>query len=159
MIKRRTPTWYSTSNGAGRRIPQRKKGSGKTNHARPRSGPVLSSGFQAVSLPSQRHRRRIRVACNETCEDAVLRLRVNENVDATCDPLWHEIVPVTLEGVLVDGREVSPNDIVSDAGKIVGVRLGTLAAGQSIEVETGYRVPDAFGSWRGGELSLRGRNC
>lgn len=155
VVKRRTPTWYSTANGIGRRIPQHEEGSGKVNHSRPRRGPVLSSAFQAISLPSSDNRRRIRVTCNEACEDAVLRLRVNENVDATCDPLWHEIIPVVLERVLVEGRQVSRDDLVSSSGEIVGVRLGALTVGQSIEVETGYRVPDAFGSWRGVEPSLR----
>ena len=60
-----------------------------------------------------------------------------------------------LEAVLVDGREASPTDLVSGAGKTIGVKLGALAAGESIEVETGYRVPDAFGSWGRHEPSLR----
>lgn len=155
VVRRRTPTWYSTSNGTGRRIPQREKGSGKTNLRRPRRGPVLSSAFQAISHPSQGGRRRICITCKESCEDAVLRLRVNENVDATCDPLWHEIVPVILEAVLVDGKEATLPDLVSDAGNIVGVKLGALASGESIEVETGYRVPDAFRPWGRYAPSLR----
>ena len=155
VVRRRTPTWYSTSNGASRRIPQGGKGSGKTNQLRPRRGPVLSSAFQAISLPSRGGRRRICITCNESCEDAVLRLRVNENVDATCDPLWHEIVPVVLEAVRVDGRDASIADLVSNDGEIVGVKLGALAAGESVEVETGFRVPDAFGSWGRHEPSLR----
>ena len=158
VVRRRTPTWYSTSNGAGRRIPQKKKGSGKTNRLRPRRGPVLSSAFQAISLPSRGGRRRICITCNESCEDAVLRLRVNENVDATCDLLWHEIVPVILDQVLVNGNDASPTDLVSGAGEVVGVKLGALAAGDSIEVETGCRVPDAFGSWGRHETLPQSRN-
>ena len=155
VVKRWTPTWYSTANGNGRRIPQPKTGKGKTDQTRRRRSPVLNSAFQAISLPSRRHRRRIFVTCSEACEDAVLRLRVNENVDATCDSLWHEIVPVILEDVQVDGKGVHSEDLVSNSGEVVGVRLGALSPGQSVEVETGYRVPDAFGSWRGHDPSLK----
>ena len=155
VVKRRVPTWHSTVNGTERRIPTPGPGTGKTNHSRPRRSPVLNSAFQAICLPMRHQRRRIHLRCNEACEDAVLRLRVNENVDPTCDSLWHEIVPVILEDVRVDGKSVPAGDLVSDAGDVVGVRLGALSPGGSVDVETGYRVPDAFGSWRGDEPSLQ----
>ena len=153
VVKRRTPTWYSIASGGERRIPRR-GGSGKTNLARSRRSPILNPAFQVVSLPLDRNRRRIHVTCNEACEDAVLRLRVNENVDATCDSLWHEIVPAVLRDVLIAGKSAATGDLVSDSGEILGIRLGRLEAGHSVELETGYRVPDAFGVWNGEGLSL-----
>ena len=154
VVKRRIPTWYSIASGAGRRIPQRAEGTGKTNSDRARRSPVLNPAFQVVSLPLGQSRRRIHVTCNEACEQAVLRLRVNENVDATCDSLWHELVPVSLLGVVIDGKSAAAGDLVCDGGDVVGVRLGSLSAGRSIELEAGYRVPEAFGAWSGDEPSL-----
>ena len=77
---------------------------------RPRSRPALQSLFHAVSVPAGKSRRRIRIECQEAFEDAELRLLVDENVDATCDPLRQdEITPVILSRVTVDGQQARNN--------------------------------------------------
>jgi len=168
VVKRRVPTWHSASTGAGRSPPKSGHGSGRKDKTRSRRSTVLHSAFQVISVPEGRRRRRIRVVCSEACEDAVLRLRVNENVDATCDSLWYEVVPAILENVRIDGRRAKPESLVhrsravrqngeensAESAEVVGIRLGRLAAGASIEIETGYRVPREFGPWRGADPSL-----
>ena len=127
---------------------------------------MLKPAFQAISIPVKPGRRRFHVVCGERCENAVLRLRVNENVDATCEALWYEIVPAVLEDVRVDGAAVSEDKLVrretggangdgtGGEAAVVGVRLGNLEPGDSIQVETGYLVPPEFGSWRGADPAL-----
>ncbi len=169
VVKQRVATWHSSSTGGIRSKPKRGSGSGSKDRTRPGRSTVLNSAFQAISVPVRRHRRRIRVMCSKACDDAVLRLRVNENVDATCDSLWYEVVPAILEDVRIGGRRAEAERLVhrriarqkqepegntDDSAEVVGVRLGPLAAGASVEIETSYRVPGVFGSWRGAEPSL-----
>ena len=124
--------------------------------ARPRSRPALQSFFQSVSVPTDKTRRRIWIECQEICENAELRLLVDENVDATCDRLWQdEITPVILSKVAVDGQSAGKARLVKQGGDIVGVRLGNLSPGSSVQVELDYRLPKDFGSLPETEPSLR----
>ena len=166
IVTRRVQTWHSSSSGRVRGKPGNKQGSGGGDKTRPRRGTVLKPAFQAISVPVKSGCRRFHVVCGERCENAVFRLRVNENVDATCEALWYEIVPAVLEDVRVDGKAVSeemlvrrekggPNgDGAGGEGAVVGVRLGDLEPGDSLEVETRYLVPLEFGSWRGADPAL-----
>ena len=123
---------------------------------RPRSRPVLQSFFQAVSVPTDKNRRRIWIECQEACENAELHLLVDENVDATCDRLRQdEITPVILSGVKVDGFQAETSRLVEQGGDVVGVRLGNLSAGSSVQVELDYRLPRDFDSLSEAEPSLR----
>ena len=124
--------------------------------ARPRSRPALQSFFQSVSVPTGKNRRRIRIECQEICENAELRLLVDENVDATCDRLWQdEVAPVILSEVAVDGQQAGKSRLVKQGGDIVGIRLGNLSPGSSVQVELDYRLPQDFGSLPETEPSLR----
>ena len=123
---------------------------------RPRSRPVLQSFFQAVSVPTGKNRRRIWIECQEACENAELRLLVDENVDATCDHLRQdEVTPVILSGVTVDGLQTGNARLVKQGGDIVGVRLGNLSPGSSVQVEVDYRLSQDFDSLSETEPSLR----
>ena len=123
---------------------------------RPKSRPLLQSVIQAVSIPTGSNRRRIWIECQEACENAEFRLLVDENVDATCDRLRQdEITPVILSGVTVDGKEAESATIVDQDGDAVGVRLGNLAPGSSVQVEVDYRLPKDFDSLSEAEPSLR----
>lgn len=157
IVTRRVQTWHSSRSGKVRAKPGDKPGSGGGDKTRQRRGAVLKPAFQAISVPVKPGRRRFHVVCGERCENAVFRLRVNENVDATCEALWYEIVPAVLEDVRVDGVAVSEDKLVRrDTGEaaVVGVRLGNLEPGDSIQVETRYLVPPEFGSWRGADPAL-----
>ncbi len=129
---------------------------GPRPRSRPRSRPALQSFFQAVSVPTGNNRRRIRIECQEACENAELRLLVDENVDATCDRLRKdEITPVILSGVTVDGQQTGNANLVEQGGQVVGVRLGNLSPGSSVQVEADYRLSEDFGSSSKAEPSLR----
>ena len=121
---------------------------------RPR--PVLRSLFQAASIPMGTNRRRIRLECQEGCKDAELRLCVDENVDATCDNLRRdEIETVYLTHASVSGRELNGRDLVRHDGRVVGVRLGDVAANSSLDIEVRYELPDDLLFLPGREPALR----
>ena len=89
-------------------------------------------------------------------ENAELRLLVDENVDATCDRLRQdEITPVILSGVTVDGQQAGNNKLVEQGGDVIGVRLGNLSSGSSVQVEVDYRLSQDFDSLSETEPSLR----
>ena len=123
---------------------------------RPRARPELQASFQAVSVPTGNNRRRIQIECHDGCENAELRLLVDENVDATCDRLRKdEITPVILSGVTVDGQQTGHASLVKQGGHVVGVRLGNLSPGSSVQVEANYRLSEDFDSSSRVEPSLR----
>ena len=124
--------------------------------SRLRSRPELKAFFQAVSVPTGNNRRRIRIECQEACENAEFRLLVDENVDATCDRLRNdEITPVILSGVTVDGQQTGNASLVKQGGYVVGVRLGNLSPGASVQVEANYRLSEDFDSSSKAKPSLR----
>ena len=122
----------------------------------PRARPELQASFQAVSVPTGNNRRRIQIECHDGCENAELRLLVDENVDATCDRLRKdEITPVILSRVTVDGQQTGNASLVKQGGHVVGVRLGNLSPGSSVQVEANYRLSEDFDSSSRVEPSLR----
>jgi len=88
-------------------------------------------------------------------------------VDATCDPLWYEVVPIVMEDVAIEGKPAKgrqlvrrrkpgdPNEPGEHGGPVVAIRLGPLKKGESTVVELNYRCPGAFASWNGTEPSLK----
>ena len=154
IIRRRVPHHAGGLTGRGKGGGGKGGGTGKVNRDRPRRTTVLAPAYQAMALPIGNQRLSVGVTCAEARENAVLRLRVNENVDATCDALWHEIVPVVLEDVRLRGEPVSAGDLVRVGDDVVGLRLGSLRPGAVVEIETSYLLPQAFGRWRGDEPSL-----
>ena len=66
-----------------------------------------------------------------------------------------EITPVILSGVKVDGFQAENSRLVEQGGDVVGVRLGNLSAGSSVQVELDYRLPRDFDSLSEAEPSLR----
>lgn len=124
--------------------------------SRPKSKPTLRPFFQSTSIPDGSSRRRIHLECQESCENAELRLSVDENVDATCDRLRRdEIVMVFLDSVKVNGRDVQGDELVRENGRIVGVRLGDIAANTSVRIDVGYELPESLSIFPGQELALR----
>ena len=100
--------------------------------------------------------RRIRLECQESCKDAELRLCIDENVDATCDTLRRdEIETVDLTQVEIGGRQVNSPELVRLNGRIVGVRLGDIAAESSLDINVRYRFPNGLLVLPGQEPALR----
>lgn len=147
----------------GERLPGPGAGNGggtKPNQGAPpkiqRPRPVLRSLFKAASIPAGSNRRRIRLECEQGCEDAELRLCVDENVDATCDNLRRdEIETVYLTQISVGGRDLNGQDLVRHDGKVVGVRLGDVAPNSSLDIEVRYELPEALLFLPGREPALR----
>ena len=129
------------------RVPRRKgEGSGQarvTTGTR-RRRPALRRFFRAVAVPVAPMRRRLFVQCHEACEDAELRLVIDENLDATCEPRRGDMPPVGLTSVSVEGRRIGADRLVTENGHTVGVRLGDLDAGSALSLEVGYALPDGL---------------
>ena len=124
--------------------------------SRPRTRPALQPFFQVAAIPDGSNRRRIHLETQKSCENAELRLRVDENVDATCDRLRRdETATVYLNSAKVDGREVRGDKLVRDKGRIVGVRLGDISENSSVRIDVEYEVPDSLSVLPGQEPALR----
>ena len=155
-VTQRDPGYSRREWRAGLRTGQGTRG-GSSNHSqrRPRK-PVLRPLFQAASVPLGLNRRRIRLESYRECKDAELRLRVDENLDATCDSLkLNESQTVGLTRVAVGGREVSQGKLILQDGRVVGVRLGDLGANSSLDIDVSYELPELIPGLPGQEPVLR----
>ncbi len=170
VVSRRAAVWRSRATDPDtppRPKPKPEPGPYPPNRPRTRRTPVLYPAFTVASAPVGHGRRRIHITCNETCGDTVLRLLVDENVDATCDQLWYEVAPVTLSDVVVNGVRAEYNQLVRRRtrtgamkaavpdGPVIAVRLGKLEKGDSVSIELGYRPSGAFADWTDVEPSLK----
>ena len=117
---------------------------------------TLPSLFQAVSVPTGVRRNRIEVQCEQDYPDAELRLCLDENIDATCDRVaYNEILFAVLSNTKLNGRTVPAARRVRDRrGDVIGVRLGDLAAGDQLSLETDWSFPASAGQLDG-DVSLR----
>lgn len=157
-VDRRNPdvSWRSPLRGDVGPLPEPGKKTRHTNVTRSRNRPVLRPFFQAASVPCGPNRRYILIECQESCENAELHLCVDENMDATCDHLRRdEIATVFLSNVKVEDRRARDNDLIRENGRIVGVRLGNLAANASVRVNMEYQLPENLSVPPGQEPTLR----
>ena len=119
-------------------------GGGPGARKRPSGRIVVEPRFRIVSVPAQRHRRKIEVECVEDFEDAELRIFVDENVDATCDRQSRaQATPVLLSNAVINGRPPDDASLVPNGDGAVGIKLGTLVARSRLVVETDYAVPNS----------------
>ena len=124
---------------------QEGKESSPPNRNRHRRRPSLPTFFQAASRPAGRNRRHILIECDKSCDDAELRLVVDEALDATCErPGQDTYTPVVLGSITINGKPASDKDFIRWDNEIIGVRLGDLAERASVEVETDYRLAGDF---------------
>ena len=133
-------------------------GSGGKRRDRRDRRTVVEPIFRIASVPTGSGRRTVHVECSEEFHDAELRMFVDENVDATCDRQTRvQAASVLLSNVVVNGRTLHAGDLVSNSdGACVGAKLGTLATGAKIMVETDYAMPeDALRVRAGQEPALR----
>ena len=102
------------------------------------------------------NRRRIQIECQDECKDAEMRLCVDENIDATCDRMRpDDITSAILSNVTVDGRPAENVDLVLENGKTIGIRLGNMAPGTVVVVDTDYKLSDDFRPLTKEKISLR----
>ena len=129
----------------GKPDPWRKGKRKPPNADRSRKRPSLPALFQAASRPAGKRRRRIVIDCRRDYPDAELRLIADEAIDATCDrPNQDPYTPATLSNVTVNGMPVADRNLQTWDNRVVGVRLGHLAKGTTIEIETNYRLSGDF---------------
>lgn len=121
------------------------KGSGAPKGDRRRARPSLPAFFQAASCPAGKNRRRIRIECEKSCADAQLRLIVDEALDATCErPGQDPYTPAVLDNITIDAKPAGDKDFIRWDDQVIGVRLGDLDEGASVEIETDYRLCGDF---------------
>ena len=153
-VTRRDPglSYDESSPGPGPRPP----GPRPPNPPGPRPRPVLRPFFQATCVPLGFNHRQFLLECQEGCKNAELRLYVDENVDATCDSLRRDQIQTAyITQVDVCGHPVNSSELVRQNGRIVGVRLGDIAADSSIDIDVSYTLPDGLLVLPGQEPALR----
>ena len=121
------------------------KGSDAPMGDRRRARPSLPAFFQAASCPAGKNRRRIWIECEKSCADAQLRLIVDEALDATCErPGQDPYTPAVLDNITINAKPASDKDLIRWDDQVIGVRLGDLAEGASVEIETDYQLCGDF---------------
>lgn len=93
--------------------------------------------FQVVSCPIGLDRYRIQIDCQQTVSDIELRLIPDEAIDATCDRPNHDPqIPASLSNISIGGSPVNKENQVILESRIVGIRLGKIVKGTTIDIET-----------------------
>ncbi len=99
--------------------------------------------FRVVSTPDGPDRQKILIDCKYECENAELRIFVDENIDATCDrQSTSQISPLLLSDVSIDEKQVSKNNLLKSENGYNGIDLGTLQAETEIVIKTEYKIPE-----------------
>ncbi len=117
---------------------------GNEKKKRGRSRPVLPEFFKVASCPIGPNRFRLLIDCSKNYENAEVRLTVDEAVDETCERIIDQYVPAELFNVTISGRSVRECDLVRWDQQVIGIKLGDLKAGNSIEIETDFRLTGDF---------------
>lgn len=97
--------------------------------------------FRSTAVPSGKGRYSIEIECHEAFHEVLLRFRVDENTDATCDRLWpdEEIVLRSFKATNGDGKELKGE---LEEGNTT-VRLRGLAVG-ACKIAIEYEAPAGF---------------
>lgn len=90
----RTSQQETTSSGTRTEVESDRNRERRTGTAsRRRQGQTTRSRplpFRSTVVPEAPDRHRIALECNEAFEEVLLRLRIDENSDATCDRVWQD---------------------------------------------------------------------
>ena len=97
--------------------------------------------FRSTAVPDGRGRYNIEIECQEALEEVLLKFRVDENTDATCDRLWpdEEIVLRSFRATGRDGTEL-PGEL-EDGNTTIRLR-GLAADAYNVVIE--YEAPAGF---------------
>lgn len=96
--------------------------------------------FRCTAVPGERGAYNIEVECREPVDEVLLRFRIDENADATCDRLWPD------EAVVLKAFEATGQGGAKLAGELEDdhtVRLRGLTPGTH-QVAIEYEVPQGF---------------
>ena len=107
----------------------------RRNATRRRSRPLP---FRSTAVPDGKGRYNIEIECQEALEEVLLKFRVDENTDATCDRLWpdEEIVLRSFMATGRDGKEL-PGEL-QDGNTTIRLR-GLAADAYKVVIE--YEAP------------------
>ena len=107
----------------------------------PRARPPLPFRATAVSDGVGRHL--IDLACDRQMDEALLRLRIDENTDATCEYVWtDEDVSLKSFKIESDGSGEAPIGEVKDGENVVRIR--GLTAEKTYRLTVEYDAPEGF---------------
>ena len=107
----------------------------------PKPGRPLSFRATAVSDGVGRHL--IDLACDRQMDEALLRLRIDENTDATCEYIWtDEDVSLKSFKIESDGSGEAPSGEVEGDENVVRIR--GLAAKKTYRLTVEYDTPEGF---------------
>lgn len=102
--------------------------------------------FRSTGVPDGPGRYSIEIECTQPVDNVVLRFRIDENADATCDRLWQDegVVLTAFAATDADGTAVASQleSDAEDAGSRL-IRLQGLVAG-TYRVSMEYKVPPGF---------------
>ena len=86
---------------------------------------------------------------------SLVRLVVDEALDATCErPGQDPYTPAVLGNVVINAKPASDKALVRWGDQVIGVRLGDLAEGASVEGETDYQLCGDFSDLSGPSLRV-----
>lgn len=121
------------SKGKGQKKPIKKKSQKQRSTSRPLS-------FRSTAIPDGAGRHVVAIECSETFDEVLLSLRVDENMDATCDRVWPD------ERVLLKSFEIearggpAPSSKMEDDKK--AIQISGLSAGTTYKLVLKYEVPE-----------------
>ena len=119
------------------------KGGSRNRKRKEKTRRLAAPYFRIGSVPLGLNRRKMLIECNQDCNNAELRLFIDENIDATCDRQpSSQVVPLRLSNVSVNGEPVPEECLTKENEDYVGINLGNLAANTKAVIETGFSLPD-----------------
>ena len=100
--------------------------------------------FRATAVSDGVGRHLIDLACGEGMDDALMRLRIDENTDATSERISWPDEDVSLKSFKIesDGSDEAPVSNLEDDGKVVRIR--GLSAQKSYRITVEYDTPEGF---------------
>ena len=113
----------------------------RKNVRRTRSNPLP---FQSTVVPDGQERHIVSLKCKNAFDDVTLSLRVDENVDATCDRIWPD-EKVTIRSFEVDVKGPQ-KPIVEMNGEGDAIRLRRLSAGETYKLALKHDSLEGLGN-------------
>ena len=98
--------------------------------------------FRALSVPTATRSCRVEIMPDEKAAEGEARFMLDEGLDESCDD-WGKEDFVRLKTITVDGCPVIGNALTrNEKGEVLGIRLGTLEPGKSLNLEITYELPE-----------------
>lgn len=155
-LDKRVPTesYVESDTDSGPSHPKDIKSVTKSTKSRPK--PQLAPVFTAASVSVGTNCQRIVVNCQKNLSNAQLRLCVDQNLDATCDPhSRNDTEALALGKIQVDGKPVDKRKLIKENGHVRGVYLGDIKSEDSLDIIVEYSLPSDLMLPSGHEPTLR----